>query len=231
MKINRSLLGISAFAILACASEAAIVQEVKTFSSVVLGSSPFTITVNKFNGSLGILQSIDFKLEATTSGTTLVFDNESPSNGTVNLSVGAEIKAKTGIALITDVVLTPSKTGSGSVVADNDGPPNFGGTDSFSISTGVLNASDSVLRTAPQYLTQFTASPGQTNYVVTFSNSISSSQTTSGIVGSLNSTAGTFSGKLTVTYTYSPIPEPGSAVWGLAVGMFAGLRRVRSRKA
>lgn len=233
MKSKHLLSGISAFALLTAASHAVVLVESATFTNVPLASPAFDLTLNKFNGALGTLVSVEFKLEVTTQGSSLTFDNEATVGGSVTLNLGAEVKAKTGIALITEVMVNPMKTGMGTVLADNDPfPPDFMGTDSFTISSGVLSDSASILRTTAPYLAQFTAMGVPHTFLTTISNKRDDSFTTSGIFGETSAQGGTFSGKLSVIYNYNalPIPEPGSAIWGLAIGLFGGFRRVRARR-
>lgn len=212
--------------------QAAITTESSTFTNVPIASPAFLITLNKFNPALGTLTSVEFKLEVTTSGSSLSFDNEATVAGTVTLNLGAQVKATTGSPLTTVAMVNPATSGTGSVTADDDGLSDFAGLDSFGISSGVLSDSDSVLRTTAPYLAQFTAAGMDTTFDTSITNTRSDSYSTSGIFGNTSSQGGIFSGKLSVIYTYDPlpIPEGSSALFGACLGGMAGVRRLRLRK-
>lgn len=234
MKFQNILAGAATLMLTTAASQAVLLEQTATFTNVPIASPSFDIALNKFNPALGTLISVEFKLEISTQGSSLTFDNEATVPGSVTLNLGAEVKAKTGVALITELMVNPMTSGTGAVTADNDPfPPNFSGTDSFSISSGVLSDSASILRNTAPFLAQFTATGSPHTFLTTISNRRDDSSSTSGIFGETSSVGGTFTGKLTVIYNYNalPIPEPGSAIWGLAIGLVAGVRRVRRRNA
>jgi hypothetical protein len=230
MFFKTTLSAFAAGSLLAVAAQGAIVTETASFGPVAIGTPSFTLPIQKFDPALGNLVSVNFALSTTTTGNSLTFDNESGVSGTVNLQIGANVTAKTGVSLITTVTAQPLKSGSGGVAADNDGAADFLGTDSFTISGGG-SASNAVLNTTSNYLTQFTQQGFPHTYLVTISNSPLTSVSTSGIVGPTSAASGTFSGTVNVTYTYAlaPVPEAGGLFWGLSLcGIVAVLRpRVR----
>ena len=69
-------------------------------------------------------------------------------------------------------------------------------------------------------------------FLVTIANSLFSTATTSGLFGPTSANAGSFYGKVTVAYNYLlvPVPEAGTAFWGMCLGVFAATRRTRTRR-
>jgi hypothetical protein len=225
------LSGIAGFAFTALAAHGAIVTETVTFGPTAIGAPSFTVPLHKFNGLLGTLNSIKFELEVTDTAT-MKFDNESNSPGTVSLQVGTTVQSSVGTLLLSQISVSPTKSGSGSVLADNDGAPDFLGTDSFSISGGAT-ATNSLLRNTAPYIAQLEAPNGTFTYPVTITNSAISNASTSGILGTTNA-SGTFSGKVTVIYTYNTlaaVPEAGTVFFGASLAMLLAFRRQRTRVA
>ncbi|HYR59433.1 MAG TPA: choice-of-anchor E domain-containing protein [Chthoniobacteraceae bacterium] len=230
-----TLFAFAACLLIASSARALVTTESATFGPVSIGSPSFDLTLHKFDPSLGTLTAVTFTLDAATTGSSLAFDNQGNSPGSVTLKVGANVKAMTGVSLITEATTTPIQAmGTGSVQPENDAGSDFGPTDGFRISGGTGSGSAFQAQNTAPYLMQFTASgPGHT-YVTHITNSIfTNMSTTAGVFGLTDTTRGTFSGKVTVAYTYSPvlIPEASGALWGACLALFAGLLRVRTRHA
>jgi hypothetical protein len=231
MNCKLTLSALALTVLCAARAGAAISTESSTFNNVAIGAAPFIVNLNKFNPSLGALQSVEFKLELfNTNAGTLTFDNEGAALPSVTLNLGVDVKAKTGVALITTAELNPSTRGSGPAGADSDAAPDFIGSDIFSINSGVLSGSNSTLRTASNFLTQFTQQGNPHTYQVTISNLRTTSS--SSLAGPTQATGGTFSGRISAIYTYGnlPIPEGSTALFGICLGVLASARRLRMRR-
>lgn len=225
-------LGFAAFAFLAATSHGAIILDSETFGPLPPGTPAFTVALDKFNPALGTLQSVTLVLDVRTAGSSFTFDNETASSGSVTLTFAVTGSATTGGPSVLSVNTTVSKTGSGTVAADEaaDGSGDFAGPDSFSLS-GVGKANNFTTQTAPAFLSQYTATvPGET-FLVSIANSNMTS--TSAMFGNTSIVGGTFSGAVTVGYTYLlvPVPEAGTALWGACVAALSAFRRSRVRRA
>ncbi len=187
-----------------------------TFSGISVGSSS-SVSLSKFDPSLGPLQSVLLTLEANTSGGSITWDNESASETHVTLGIGATVTATGPDALA--VVAIPLQTGESDVLADEDGDPDFTGDDAFTVSSGTGEDSDS------DYATNFSPyiGAGET-FNVSLASIVETSVATSGGQGDSTSSGWVYGGKVTVTYTYTPEPAAMSLV---AVGGLALLRRRR----
>lgn len=227
-------IGFTALALLSVTARGAVDPHSVPFGPTPVNSPQFSLVLPKFDSTLGTLTSVTFTLSATTSGGSFAFDNEGPGSGSVGLSFGVSAQAQTGIMLLTTVV-DPlfTTTGSGNVAADNDGAPDFVGSDSFHISGNGSNT-QSVVQTASNYLTQFTATPSAQVFLARIDNSVNTllTGTTGTVFGPTSVTGGTFSGIVTVSYTYFlvPVPEAVTTLWGACIGLFALGRRKRVRQ-
>lgn len=220
MKITFLILAVTGLCPLANAATVSFFQD---FGPASIGSPLFSVTLPKFNPALGTLTKVTLTLNGQTSGSTLLFDNEAASPGTVSLQVGTTITATS--SFLSALVATPAQTASGSVTADElmDGSGDFTGPDSLSLIGGSGTDTDFNSSTAPGVLSAVTG-PGTIS--VDLSNSIFTSSSTSGIFGPVSPTAGTFSGNVTVEYEYNLVPEPSSALLG-GLGLLALMRRRR----
>jgi PEP-CTERM motif len=204
----------------ACA-DAATVSFFQNFGPTSIGSPLFSVTLPKFNPALGTLTKVTLTLDGQTSGSTLEFDNEAGVGGTVGLQIGTTITANS--SFLSALVATPAQSTSGSVVADDDGAPDYLGGDALVLTGGSGSDSDFNSSTSAPVLASVTG-PGTIN--VDLTNSIFTSTTTSGIFGPSIPNAGSFSGTVTVEYEYNLVPEPSSALLG-ALGLLALMRRRR----
>ncbi len=250
--------GIAALATSLSAAYGATITDSATFSGLAVGSPISFIALNKFNSGLGTLTQIQLLLETTTTNSALVFDNESftippftpgsiggPSS-TITLALGTQITASTGVSLPTIVTANSTTTRTGPITNDTDlpgpgnptGAPNFLGIDSLGLlpSTTVNSSASTVppLTTA-SYLAQFTASPGATSYLVAisslFSNPGSLTSNPTGLAGAFNTASQNFSGKVTAIYTFTPVPEASTILFGAALGLGFAFRRFRTQLA
>ena len=225
--------GFALLILLGASSPGAVVTDFATFGSQDIGIPSFTLELDKFNPALGALTSVTLTLEATSYCNCFGFDNESSSSGSVTLEIGALVTAKTAFSLATTIEAKATRTESGSVKKDqkNDGNGDFEGNDSFWVSGGGSGAS-STIETAPSVIAQYLAGPSSNTFLVTIANSLFSKATTSGLFGPTSANAGSFYGKVTVAYSYLlvPVPEAGTAFWGMCLGVFAATRRMRTRR-
>ena len=227
-----SALAGAALAFFGVAAQGAIVTDsyAQTFGSTPVGTPSFSVTLPKFDPSLGTLLSVALTLDTTTAGGSLSFDNEAFVGGTVELEFKISITASAGAGPVLSVSTNPIVSGSSSVTGDGEGIPDFAGGDSFTISGGGTNSAVTS-QTLPSFLLQFTGA-GQT-FLATVANTINTTSTTAGMFGPTLPNGGTFFGKVTVAYTYLlvPVPEAGTAFWGVCLAAIAAFRRPRARRA
>lgn len=211
------------------ALQAATTSDSDTFTSISIGAPSFTIMLDKFDPLLGQITKVTLTLNVNTSGSTMSFDNEAGSSGTVTLGVGTSVTATPDY--LSQLTLNAAQSGGPTAVAaDNDGAPDFVGTDSFTISGGIGSGSDNDMSTLASILSSFVAqiSPPDPQFATVISNSIFTSTSTSGIFGPISTSPGTFSGDLTVVYEYTPTPEPTSTLLLGSAGALMAFRRRRS---
>ena len=222
----------AALVLFGVAAHGAIVTDSATFGPLPPGVPSFTVSLDKFDPTLGTLQSVTLVLDLRTAGSSFTFDNETASPGPVTLTFAVTSSATTGGPAVLSVNTTVSKSGSGMVAADElgDGSGDFAGPDSFTLS-GVGMANNFTTQSGPGFLTQYTATvPGET-FLVTIGNS--NMTTTAAMFGNTSIAGGTFAGAVTVGYTYLlvPIPEAGTALWGACLAVASAFRRTRVRRA
>ncbi len=190
--------------------------------AVPFPSAPL-VTLSLFDPALGTLTKVTLTLDANTSGGSIAWDNEAPFETDVTLGIGAEVTA-VGLAGIT-LVAVPLQIGSAvGIAADNDGPADFVGTDSFSVVGGSGSDSDMAMLTMG-----FGAYVGLGTFDVVVSAIVETFLSTTGGFGPIAPVPGSTDGTVTVTYEFIPIPEPATVF--LVTSGFAALAVRRKRRA
>jgi hypothetical protein len=176
------------------------------------------VYLSQFNPALGTLTSVELYLEADAFAGSITWDNESATPTHVKLGIGATVTANAPESLT--IIIVPLQQGEGDVVADNDGtPPDFTGTDSFTVTGNTGSDSDT---SSPGSLGAYI---GTGTFAVTLSSVVETFTSTTGGTGECASTPGQYEGKVKVTYTY--VPEPATLT---LLGAGAGLLLLRRRK-
>jgi len=198
------------------------------FGPAAIFSPAATIPLDKFDGALGTLTSVTIQVEADTSGGTIAWDNEALIPSDVDLGIGAEVTATAPSALT--AVAVPLQLGSGSVTADSDGAADFIGQDSFTLVGGTGSDTKSVTSSAAGVLTFYTAAFVGETFDTDVESKISTFLSTTGGFGPIESLPGVFEGTLTVTYNFTPVPEPSTALLLVVGGLGLGWRKTRRRR-
>jgi hypothetical protein len=114
------------------------------------------------------------------------------------------------------VIAIPLQIGSqNGVAADNDGAPDFIFTDSFSVVGGIGSDSQSNMLTSG-----FGAYIGTGTFDTVIGSVVQNFLSTTGGYGPIQQTAGQTEGLVTVTYEYTAVPEPSTAML-VALGLSA----------
>jgi hypothetical protein len=179
-------------------------------------------TLPQFDPALGTLLSVQLTLDADAFAGAIDWDNEAGIPTDVTLGIGAEVTA-IGLAGLS-VISIPLQIGSAlGIAADNDGAADFLGTDSFSVAGGVGNDVDS-----STLFSGFGAYIGLGTFDTTVGAVVQNFLSTTGGFGPIQQTPGQTSGTVSVTYNFTPIPEPGTGLL-LTAGLVAlGIKRRRS---
>jgi hypothetical protein len=188
-------------------------------TAVPSGAAPLA-TLSQFDPSLGTLTKVTLTLDADASAGSIAWDNEAAIPTDVTLGIGAEVTAL-GLAGLS-VIAIPLQIGSAlGVAADNDGAADFVGTDSFTVNGGVGNdlQSNELLAGMGAYI-------GLGTFDTTLSSVVENFLSTTGGFGPIQQTPGVTSGTVTVTYEYTLIPEPTTALL-LGLGLLGLAARAR----
>jgi hypothetical protein len=204
-------------------SSGATLIQTQNYAFVPNGSQ--TVTFNKFDTSLGTLTGVNVSITLNKSGGSFQVDNDSASAGTIDLthqvkgslstSLGATALLNTGFATIgTNTVLVATSTLSSVSISGTTGDATnaFNATglgDFVSFNPTPVGASDS------GDINNFFI--GLYQGAGTFTDTVTADQIVSatGVSGLQQSfTVSNISGAVVVTYTYTAIPEPASALLG-----------------
>ncbi len=163
-------------------------------------------------------------LDAFTSAGTIRFDNEADIATDATLGIGAEVTA-VGLAGITAIAIPLQTNSVVNLAADNDGAADFIGTDAFGVTGGSGFDSDFDILVAglAPYI-------GLGSFNVNVSAVVTTSLSTTGGFGPIDPAPGNTFGNVTVTYEYTPIPEPSTAMlvgFSLVGALAVARRRVR----
>jgi hypothetical protein len=191
----------------ASAAQAATISFVDSYGPVAVpfGAADLA-TLSQFDPSLGTLTKVTLTLDASTSAGTIRFDNEALIATDATLGIGAEVTA-IGLAGITAIAVPLQTNSVVNLAADNDGAADFIGTDAFGVTGGSGFDSDFDELTAglAPYI-------GLGSFNVTVSAVVETFLSTTGGFGPIDPVPGNTFGNVTVTYEYTPIPEPSTAV-------------------
>lgn len=177
-----------------------------------------------FDPSLGTLTQVVLTLDADAFGGSIDWDNEAGIPTDVTLGIGAEVTITTTFG--DSVIAVPLQLGSAvGIAADNDGAADFVGTDSFSVVGGTGNDLQNTTLIAALDLANYT---GVGTFGIDVAAVVENFLSTTGGFGPIQQTPGSTDGTVTVTYTFTPIPEPSSALL-LTTGLCGLALRRRNR--
>ncbi len=227
--MKRSLIVLTLISGLAAPASAASIFFDTPYGPVAVGATPFTVPLPKFDPALGTLTKVTLTLDAETSAGSIAFDNEAASSSDVDLGIGAEVTA-TGPGTLA-VTAIPLQVGAGTVDGDNDGAADFIGTDAFSVAGGSGADSDMDMSTLPATLALFIAGFLGETFDTTIDPDVETFLSTSGGFGPIDPVPGVTEGTVTVTYEFTPIPEPGTlalaGIGAILLGLIGYRRRNR----
>lgn len=223
-RLTLGLLSISLF--FASSATAATISYDDTFgpTAVPFPAAPLA-TLSLFDPALGTLTKVTLTLDANASGGTIAWDNEALISTDITLGIGAEVTA-VGLAGVAAVAVPLQLDSAVGIDADNDGAADFLGTDAFAVvgGTGSDSDSDVLLAGLGPYIGVGTFDVEITAIVETY-------LSTTGGFGPIDPFPGVTDGTVTVTYEFTPVPEPSTALL-LTVGLvvIATRRRFVSTK-
>lgn len=198
----------------------------------VAGDNGFLL-LPQFDPTYGTLQSVLVTITANTLGGYYRIDNEGAGNGVATISYGASLT----VVGPDDIMLfaLPSVSSNKFVFPDNDGAPDYVGTDAFSLTAPT--ATDTQTANPPGTFTPYL---GTGNVSFSFYSSVYQGILTGGSLNqgtlSIDSIPPSFNFLGKVSYTYEPaptppggnVPEPGT--FGMALTLAGVAFILRSRK-
>lgn len=174
---------------------------------------------------------VTLKVDGDSDGGIRIFDNEDPAGGTAAVFVGTDIKVSgplVGTPLI--VHAEPQSSNSGPVAGDNDGGPDFIGTDSIGVTGSFSTDSKSTFRTAALDISPYQGAGTVAMSYTTLYDTAGSFSTTGG--GAVFNDPSSIVANFTATITYEFVPEPASGVLAaLGIGLVTVFARRRIRAA
>ena len=219
--MKKALAAIVVVAGMASVASAGTISHTVPFGPTNVPFSGLVLNVPQYNG-INPLISVTLELSADTSAGSIAWDNEAGVTTNITLGVGAEVTASAPAALT--LVAVPLQTDSATgIAADNDGAADFIGTDSFSVTGGSGNDTDS---DSPG---SFVAYIGAGTFAVTIDSVVETFVSTTGGFGPIDVTPGVTEGFVKVIYEYSAaIPSPAAA--GAGLSMLGGLGLLARRR-
>jgi hypothetical protein len=226
--VKASLLSIGLFALL---------TRLLCAGTLVYSDSEFLLTVGSV-GTFSIPQYTDpggmpltkvtLRVAADSFGGSNTFDNEDHAGGAATVAIGTDVKVSgplIGSPLIVHAV--PVNTNSGFVAGDNDGAPDFLGTDSIKITGTIASDLQSASRTAAFDIAPYEGAGWVTFDYSTLTSTAGSFSTTGGGANFVD--FGSISAEFTATITYEFVPEPSCIVLALVGSMVVGRFSFRRR--
>jgi len=205
------------------ASAATVTYGPTAFGSFLAGAGG-GFTMPSFDTTLGTLTQVDLSVTGSTDGGSNSLQNLSANPGDAKVTIGTDISV-TGPSLL-QVLTFPQSSNAGPVTAFVGPVLDFTGTDAIQVfgSPAVDNDSSSIFAGFAPYQS---VGPGVVNFNYTSSANTSASASVAPTVS--QTTAPTFGFDATITYHYTPVPEPTTlALAGLgALGLVVAARRKR----
>jgi hypothetical protein len=232
MKLRSAAFAMVALAFCGNAAMAAQLMETENFGPATPNYNQ-TLTFDKFDPLLGILNSIKVKMQIDITGGSLGVDNDGAGPASVDVELGAEGTLSSGDVTLLDITFLPvTGTVSASTMAHFDlGPENGDGPNNIDTTgpDGALMlgqpASDMAMGFINPIFFAGYIGTGQTFDIDADIDQILNTGSVGGVEGSFSPV--TASGNVMVVYDYTPfVPEPSSAVLALLAMLgWAGFAR------